>query len=170
MRPLLRQLLVLPLLLALCLFAPPSGAYHVCVVDVDRNPRTGSLFRRNTLEEFGSKHRYSVVSSAHDSPDCDSSSVWVRRVRAEQIGLYCGPRDICIVTSDETCKAPADVDVVASGGSDSKRRRKRRPKSNSEKKLTVTGITNKNQNKTTTSAVIAIAVGLSFACTYHTET
>ena len=65
---------------------------------------------------------------------------------------------------------PQQSDVVASGGSDSKRRRKRRPKSNSEKKLTVTGITNKNQNKTTTSAVIAIAVGLSFACTYHTET
>eukprot|EP00750_Incisomonas_marina_P030001 INCI7251.6.p1 GENE.INCI7251.6~~INCI7251.6.p1 ORF type:complete len:603 (-),score=117.21 INCI7251.6:591-2399(-) len=76
----------------------------ICLVNLANNPRTASLFSRGVLEQHGSKNTFSVVVP---SQGCHPSSERLLLVQHSQLVDWCLGPEICILTGDEECHAPA---------------------------------------------------------------
>ena len=80
-----------------------SGA-TICLVNLANNPRTASVFSRGMLEEHGSVNRFQVVTPAQG---CDAFAERLLLVSNVQLVDWCIGPEICILTGDEGCNAPA---------------------------------------------------------------
>lgn len=92
--------LAVPRLIDLFEPSPPS----ICLVNLANNPRTASLFSRGMLEKHGSKNTFEVVSP---TKGCHPSSTRIQLVHNRQLMEWCLGDEVCIVTGDEECRAPA---------------------------------------------------------------